>query len=90
MQVKSLISAALFAAIAGLSLGAYAAPDADKATEAKAADASPQKPVSKKKVKPHSHMEDKTGVTQKAPEAMADKPNAAEDKSKHYHPRDGK
>jgi len=41
-------------------------------------------------VKPHSHVEEKTGVPQKEPEAKADKPNAAQDKTKHYHPRDGK
>lgn len=90
MQLKSLISAALFAAIAGMSLGSYAASDADKTSEAKAADASTPQPASKKKVKPHSHMEDKTGVAQKTPDTMSDKPNAADDKSKHFHPRDGK
>ena len=41
-------------------------------------------------MRPHSHVEEKTGFAQKAPEAMPDKPNAANDRTKHFHPRDGK
>jgi hypothetical protein len=41
-------------------------------------------------MKPHSHVEEKTGMPQMAPEAMSGKQNAAKDKTKHFHPRDGK
>jgi hypothetical protein len=87
MKLNTTLSAALFAAIAALSMGAQAATEADKATEAKAPAATT--PASAK-MKPHSHVELKTGVPQKEPEAKADKPNAAKDQSKHYHPRDAK
>lgn len=44
-----------------------------------------------KAVKPHSHVEEKSGVPQKAPAAVdPNRKNAARDKSKHYHPRDMK
>lgn len=88
MKLQSALSALLFAS-AVLSLGAQAA-DADKAppaTEMK----TEQGVKEQKAVKPHSHVEEKTGIPQKAP--AADKPakkNAAQDKSKHYHPRDMK
>ena len=42
------------------------------------------------KMRPHSHVEEKTGVVQRAPEAVPDRPNPARDFSKHFHPRDGK
>jgi len=88
MKLKSTLVASLFALMAVISLNASAAADnpadtnVDKATATKAA--------TQKKVKPHSHMEEKTGVPQNAPEAMPDKPKADKDKTKHYHPRDGK
>lgn len=82
MKLKFILSTSLFAAIAALSISAQAASDMDKAAEAK---------TEQMKMKPHSHVEEKTGIQQKAPEAVVNKkPNAAEDKSKHYHPRDGK
>ena len=87
MKLKTTLSAGLFAAIAALSMGAQAAADTDKATQAKA-------PVADtpavRKLKPHSHVEVKTGVPQNVPEAKAHKPDPAKDKSKHFHPRDGK
>ena len=41
-------------------------------------------------MKHHSHVEVKTGVPQSAPEAKTDKTDPAKDKTKHFHPRDGK
>lgn len=86
MKLQSALSAALFVVIAALSVGAQAA-DAEKAqagTEVKSEQGA-------KAAKPHSHMEEKTGVPQSAPNAPAGKKkNAAKDKAKHYHPRDGK
>ncbi len=87
MKLKAIFSAGLFAAIAALSMGAQAASDADKTAEAKAPVAGTS---AVKKMKPHSHVEVKTGVPQNEPEAKADKPDPAKDKSKHFHPRDGK
>ena len=87
MKLNSILSAALFAAIAALSMSAQAVSDTDKAVEAKAPDAGVQ---AVKKMKPHSHVEVKTGVPQSAPEAKTDKTDPAKDKTKHFHPRDGK
>jgi len=98
MKLNSILSAGLFAAITTLSLGAFAATEADKPAEAKAppaeakapaADAKAEKVVAKKSKK-HSHMEERTGSPQREPEANLDKPNAATDMTKHYHPRDAK
>lgn len=83
MKLKPSLAASLFALMAALSLNAGAA--ADTPADAKVEKASPQK-----KMRPHSHVEEKTGFPQKAAEAMPDKPNAAKDKTKHFHPRDGK
>lgn len=87
MKLNSILSAALFAAIAALSMSAQAVSDTDKTVEANAPVAGVQ---ADKKMKPHSHVEVKTGVPQNEPEARADKPNPAKDNSKHFHPRDGK
>lgn len=97
MKLNSILSAGLFAAIAALSMGAQAASDTEKATETKAPAAGVQ---ADKKVKPHSHMEEKTGIAPqasaaattgaKADKAQASKPRIDKDKSKHFHPRDGK
>ena len=83
MKLKPALAASLFAIMAVLSLNASAASDTP-------ADAKVEKAVPPKKMKPHSHVEEKTGFAQKAPEAMPDKPNAANDRTKHFHPRDGK
>jgi hypothetical protein len=81
MKLQTVLAAMLFAAV---SAGAYAA-DADKA--APAADNKAEQPA---KAKPHSHVEEKTGVPQKAPAPAEKKLKADKDKSKHYHPRDMK
>ncbi len=83
MKLKPTLAASLFAIVAALSLNAGAASDTP-------ADAKVEKVAPQKKMRPHSHVEEKTGIPQKAPVAMADKPNAAKDKTKHFHPRDGK
>lgn len=91
MKLKSILSTGLFVTISALSIGVQAASDIDKATEAKAPTTDMQADrTAKKKMKPHSHVQEKTGVPQTAPEANLDKPNPAMDMSKHYHPRDGK
>lgn len=87
MKLKSVLSAGLFAAIAALSMGAQAASDTDKAAEAKAPAAGVQ---ADKKVKPHSHMEEKTGMPQKVADSKATKPDPTKDKNRHLHPRDAK
>ncbi len=91
MKLKPTLAASLFAIAAALSFNAFAAPDSPAKTNAEnPTDAKTAKAVPQKKMRPHSHMEEKTGIPQKAPMAMADKPNAAKDKTKHFHPRDGK
>ena len=81
MKVSSLIAAMLFTG-AALSGATYAD---DKMAAPKAAETQADK------AKPHSHVQEKLGVPQPMPtEAKTDKPNAAKDKSKHYHPGDGK
>jgi hypothetical protein len=83
MKLKASLAASLFAVMTALSFNASVAADTP-------ADAKAEKALPEKKMKPHSHVEEKTGIPQKAPMAMADKPNAAKDKTKHFHPRDGK
>lgn len=83
MKLKLTLAASLFAIIAALSLNASAASGAP--ADAKAEKAAPQK-----RMMPHSHVQEKTGIPQNVPEAMPDKPNAAKDRTKHFHPRDGK
>ncbi|WP_310449515.1 hypothetical protein [Sulfuritalea sp.] len=87
MKVKTIVAVSLFTAIAALSGAGFAASDTDKAAEVKAPAANEQ---TGKKVKPHSHMEEKTGMPQKVADSKAAKPDPAKDKSKHFHPRDGK
>lgn len=86
MKLQSALSAVLFATVAALSLGTQAA-DADKAPAA----AEMKADQGTKAAKPHSHVQEKTGIEQKAP-AAADPAmkDASKDKKKHYHPRDGK
>ena len=91
-----LLYTALFAALS-ISVTAIAAEDMSKGMgmhmskdmimpgDAKIENAAPQT-----RVRPHSHVEEKTGIPQMVPVAMAAKPNAATDKTRHYHPRDGK
>lgn len=87
MKLKSILLTGLFAATAALSFGAQAA--SDMAPEAKSPAVSTQadKATPQKK---HSHVEEKTGMQQKMPETMSEKPSPAKDMTKHSHPRDGK
>lgn len=87
MKLKSILSAGLFAAIAALSMGAQAASDTDKAADAKAPAAGVQ---ADKKTKPQSGAEEKADMSPKAPAAKSDKQRIDKDRSKHFHPRDGK
>lgn len=90
MKPNSFLSISLFAAIAFFSFSAQAASDTAKMAEAQASADTKVEQTSTKKMKPHSHVEEKTGIPQKAPESTANRPNPAKDMSKHYHPRDGK
>ena len=83
MKLKPTLAASLFAVMAALSLNAGAT--SDTPADAKAEKAAPQT-----KMRPHSHMEEKTGFAQKKSQAMPDIKNAATDKTRHFHPRDGK
>ncbi|MDT3736802.1 MAG: hypothetical protein ROZ00_11295 [Denitratisoma sp.] len=78
MKRNAILFAGLFAAALPLAAS-------DKAVETQAAPAAAAQPA-----KPHSHVEEKTGVPQKAPVRQAARKNPAMDMSKHYHPRDGK
>jgi hypothetical protein len=94
MKLMSILAASVFVLVAALSLNASAAADSpaggstasNTPADAKVEKAAPQK----KHMKRHSHVEEKTGFAPKAPEATPDKANAANDKTKHFHPRDGK
>ena len=95
MKLKPTLAASLFAIAAVLSFNANAA--SDTPADAKAAADTPgdtkaaaEKAAPQKKMKPHSHLQEKTGFAPNVPEAMPDKPNAAKDRTKHFHPRDGK
>ena len=90
MRLNALISSAsLLVAMTTASISANASPDTDKAAEIKAATTAAQiekAPIAER----HSHMQERTGAPQKAPESVAARPNAAKDTSRHFHPRDGK
>jgi hypothetical protein len=83
VKLKPTLAVTLFAITAVLSLNAGAAADAPPGAKV-------EKVAPQKRIKPHSHVEEKTGIPQTAPVAMSDKANAANDMSKHFHPRDGK
>lgn len=83
MKLSILIASVLFAGAATTGV-AFAGNDDSPAQ--KAAETQADHSV----VKPHSHVQEKTGVPQTMPGSKADKPNAAKDKSTHNHPRDMK
>lgn len=89
MKLRSILATSLLAMTAALSTGVQAASDTDTNTPATA-----QTPATgaqgDKAMKPHSHVEEKTGVPQTAPKAKNKKPDPTKDKNRHLHPRDGK
>jgi hypothetical protein len=91
MKLQSILSAGLAATLAAFVVGVQAAPDTATGAEAKTPPAeAPAKATPTKKVKPHSHMEDK-GYAPAAPKDAAAKDTPAPDLTdKHLHPRDAK
>ena len=96
MKVTHLLFPAALAVFLAAALPAMAAEEkpadakADKA-EVKPADAKTDKAAVKKKIKPHSHLEEKTGTPAKAmEETKPEDKDAAAKKKQHLHPRDGK
>lgn len=87
MKYHAAILTCLFATVSAMPLAATAASD-------KPAETKMEQSAGQKKVKPHSHVQEKTGVPQSNPQKAqvpsADQPDPAQDKSKHYHPRDAK
>jgi hypothetical protein len=83
MKLPLLIASVLFA---GAATTGIAFADNDNSPAQKAAETQ----LDKTATKPHSHVQEKTGVSQTMPGPKADKPNAAKDMSKHNHPRDMK
>jgi|UPI0005C1DBD9 hypothetical protein len=84
MKTKITLAATLVAAVALFSNGAFAAADSDKVTAPEA---------TATKTKPHSHMEEKTGVTAPAKDQKEATPAEGQKKvakKQHFHPRDGK
>lgn len=92
MKLQSILPSILFAAVASLSFGAHAE-DVEKKEKA---------PAENMMNRPHSHMEEKSGVAAKpkagapaADEKAEDAPKAAKNgkkkaqKDSHFHPRDG-
>jgi hypothetical protein len=97
MKLHNLFAGLLLATSVSLSAGALAA-DGDKPARRCSWPRKATTPA-KKKMKPHSHMEEKGGMAPASASADADKktdtptsdkPRADKDKSKHLHPRDGK
>lgn len=92
MQRKTSLSLVGLVLATAFLLNACATSDAPAVTQT---DASRTAGQSKKTLKPHSHLEEKLGQMPKSEvtkqdEPTANKPNPATDKSKHFHPRDGK
>ncbi len=82
MKLQSILAAAAFALSAGLALGANAASDTSAGAQA---DKAPAEKMAKKKMRQHSHMEEKTGMRATPSEEPA-KPA----KDVHSHQRDAK
>lgn len=87
MKLKPLLATSLLAMTAALSFSVLAASDTNTAPAVQTQAAGAQ---GDKAMKPHSHVEEKTGVPQKAPEAKDKKPDPTKEKNRHLHPRDGK
>lgn len=86
MKITHMLAAGLIATVPLFASGAAPGQPAATGTEAAAEKADAPKPM-----KPHSHMEEKTGMPQHAaPAAAPGKPDPAEDKTRHFHPRDMK
>ena len=91
MRLHAILPALLFAAASSVSFGAFAAADPDKAPPVDAkADQS-----AARMVKPQSTLDEKTDVTKPMAAGATSTDDSAklvagQDKSRHYHPRDGK
>ena len=86
MKLKSTITASL------LTIGALLSVPSTAATEAPA-DSNMEKPTTKKKMTPHDHMQDRTGIRTNSPkakpkQATGNQVSPANDRTKHFHPRD--
>lgn len=93
MNLAPALATSLFAAMMSFAFSVSAAaatPAAAKAAPDAPAPAKAEKAAHPMKMGPHSHAEVKTGVRQRTPEATPDKPNPALDRTRHFHPRDGK
>jgi hypothetical protein len=90
MSLKSQVAASLFA------IGALISANVIAANDQKVTEEPPAAAESKKKIKPHSHVEEKGGTVSRPSEQKESaghkdaKIDPAKDKTKHYHPRDGK
>lgn len=101
MKIQSLLAVALLAISAGVTGSASAM----QANPAASSDAQSEKAPAKN-VKPHSHLQEKTGIAPKTAKPTEEAEKAAtepvdktekkerlradKDKSRHYHPRDAK
>lgn len=85
MKLQALLSASILAAVTAISASAYADEKAAPAAEVKAEKAAPAQAA-----RPHSHVQEKTGMPQDMNPAATVRKNPANDKSKHHHPRDMK
>ena len=91
MKLQAILPAMLFATASILSFSVYPAGDSDKAQPA---DVQADQPATKMMKSP-SHMDENAGMTQQmaasaTSEVKAVILKAGQDRSKHYHPRDGK
>jgi hypothetical protein len=84
MKANTFITTLILASATSLALPTLARAE-DKSAEAKA-----EQPVPAKKMRPHSHAEEKTGVPAKMPKQADDSQTKPDIKKRHLHPRDGK
>lgn len=80
MKPQFVLPILLVFAASAASFSSFAAAEPDKVQAA-----APQTEQGARKVKPHSHMEEKMGMPQKAASERS-----GADKTRHSHPRDGK
>lgn len=83
MKLQTLFPAVMLATITALSTTVYADEKATPDSEMKSEKAAPSQAT-----KPHSHVQEKTGVPQNVQPAKPGKKDPAKDRTKHFHPRD--
>lgn len=89
MPTKPLLASCLLATLTTVSISVRAA-DTSQSTKTKPATTENAEQAPAKKVKPHSHLEEKLGVVPKRSEAKKETKEIQDETPRHSHPKDVK